>query len=141
MDRLESGDKAMKNETTIKITVAVQSNDDRTVNFEADVPVYDLRSWFERTGMALRMIYDSNGAVIVRITEPGPQKINSIKTLRAATSLGLKEAKDIVEGAANVRFADVERAKRMIAELAVMNCTGEIGLYDDKRLIDALSPL
>lgn len=131
----------MKNETTIKITVAVQSNDDRAVNFEAEVPVYDLRSWFERTGMALRMIYDSNGAVIVRITDQGPTKINAIREVRAVTNLGLKEAKEIVEGTINVRFADVEVARRMLASLAVMNCVGDIGLHDNKPVIDARLPL
>jgi len=36
-------------------------------------------------------------AVILK--EAGPKKINVIKTVRALTNLGLKEAKDLVEGA------------------------------------------
>jgi len=35
----------------------------------------------------------------VVLTEMGQQKINVIKAVRAATGLGLKEAKDLVEGA------------------------------------------
>jgi large subunit ribosomal protein L7/L12 len=35
----------------------------------------------------------------VVLKEAGPKKINVIKTVRALTSLGLKEAKDLVEGA------------------------------------------
>ena len=35
----------------------------------------------------------------VVLTEMGAQKINVIKAVRAATGLGLKEAKDLVEGA------------------------------------------
>jgi len=35
----------------------------------------------------------------VVLTEVGPNKISVIKEVRAATSLGLKEAKDLVEGA------------------------------------------
>ncbi len=35
----------------------------------------------------------------VILKEVGPKKINVIKTVRALTSLGLKEAKDLVEGA------------------------------------------
>ena len=35
----------------------------------------------------------------VILKEAGPKKINVIKTVRALTSLGLKEAKDLVEGA------------------------------------------
>ncbi len=33
------------------------------------------------------------------LKEAGPKKINVIKTVRALTNLGLKEAKDLVEGA------------------------------------------
>jgi large subunit ribosomal protein L7/L12 len=35
----------------------------------------------------------------VVLREAGPKKINVIKTVRALTNLGLKEAKDLVEGA------------------------------------------
>jgi large subunit ribosomal protein L7/L12 len=35
----------------------------------------------------------------VMLTEAGAQKINVIKEVRAITGLGLKEAKDLVEGA------------------------------------------
>jgi large subunit ribosomal protein L7/L12 len=35
----------------------------------------------------------------VILKEAGPKKINVIKTVRALTNLGLKEAKDLVEGA------------------------------------------
>jgi len=35
----------------------------------------------------------------VTLKEVGPQKINVIKVVRALTNLGLKEAKDLVEGA------------------------------------------
>lgn len=35
----------------------------------------------------------------VVLKEAGPKKINVIKTVRSLTSLGLKEAKDLVEGA------------------------------------------
>jgi large subunit ribosomal protein L7/L12 len=35
----------------------------------------------------------------VTLTEVGPNKINVIKVVREVTSLGLKEAKDLVEGA------------------------------------------
>ena len=35
----------------------------------------------------------------IMLTSAGDKKINVIKEVRAATSLGLKEAKDLVEGA------------------------------------------
>ena len=40
-------------------------------------------------------------AFTVTLTEIGPKKINVIKVVREVTSLGLKEAKDLVEGAPN----------------------------------------
>ncbi|MEE9186661.1 MAG: 50S ribosomal protein L7/L12 [Bacteroidota bacterium] len=38
----------------------------------------------------------------VVLKSPGAQKINAIKVVRAATGLGLKEAKDLVDGAPKV---------------------------------------
>ncbi|MGB9912777.1 MAG: 50S ribosomal protein L7/L12, partial [Candidatus Kapaibacteriota bacterium] len=35
----------------------------------------------------------------VELTEMGPNKLNVIKVIREITGLGLKEAKDLVEGA------------------------------------------
>ena len=42
---------------------------------------------------------EEKDAFDVVLTAAGDQKINVIKEVRAATSLGLKEAKDLVEGA------------------------------------------
>ena len=38
----------------------------------------------------------------VELTEVGPNKVNVIKVVREATGLGLKEAKDVVDGAPKV---------------------------------------
>jgi large subunit ribosomal protein L7/L12 len=45
----------------------------------------------------------------VMLTEVGPNKINVIKEVRAITGLGLKEAKDLVEGAPKEVKADVQK--------------------------------
>ena len=42
---------------------------------------------------------EEKDAFTVVLTEVGEKKINVIKVVRAATNLGLKEAKDLVEGA------------------------------------------
>ena len=57
----------------------------------------------------------------VVLKEAGPKKINVIKTVRALTNLGLKEAKDLVDGAPkNVKEgipkADAEAAKKKLEE-------------------------
>ena len=45
----------------------------------------------------------------VVLTEAGDKKINVIKEIRAITGLGLKEAKDLVEGAPKEVKADVNK--------------------------------
>ena len=57
----------------------------------------------------------------VMLTEAGDKKINVIKEVRAITGLGLKEAKDLVEGAPKEVKADVskdeaEKIKKQLEE-------------------------
>ena len=57
----------------------------------------------------------------VELTEVGPNKIKVIKVVREITGLGLKEAKDLVEGAPKVvkeqaSKADAEEMKKKIEE-------------------------
>jgi large subunit ribosomal protein L7/L12 len=57
----------------------------------------------------------------VVLTEAGANKINVIKEVRAITGLGLKEAKDLVEGApkdvkAGVSKAEAEEIKKKLTE-------------------------
>ena len=58
---------------------------------------------------------------VVKLDEVGPNKINVIQAVREVTSLGLKEAKDLVESApANVKEGvgkeDAETAKTKLEE-------------------------
>ena len=58
---------------------------------------------------------------VVKLDEVGPNKINVIQAVREVTSLGLKEAKDLVESApANVKEGvgkeDAETAKAKLEE-------------------------
>lgn len=57
----------------------------------------------------------------VELTEGGAQKINVIKVVREATGLGLKEAKDLVDGAPKpvkegISKADAEALKKKLEE-------------------------
>ncbi len=57
----------------------------------------------------------------VLLKEAGAQKINVIKVVRAATGLGLKEAKDLVDGAPKavkeaLPKADAEKLKKELEE-------------------------
>ena len=55
----------------------------------------------------------------VELTEVGPNKVKVIKVVREATGLGLKEAKDVVDGAPKVikEAASKEEADDMKAKL------------------------
>lgn len=57
----------------------------------------------------------------VILNEVGPQKINVIKVVRAVTNLGLKEAKDLVDGAPStvkegISKEDAESLKKQLEE-------------------------
>ncbi|HEY4040195.1 MAG TPA: 50S ribosomal protein L7/L12 [Burkholderiaceae bacterium] len=57
----------------------------------------------------------------VMLMEAGPNKVNVIKAVRELTSLGLKEAKDLVDGAPKpvkegVNKADAEAAKKKLED-------------------------
>ncbi len=57
----------------------------------------------------------------IELKEGGAQKINVIKVVRAATGLGLKEAKDLVDGAPKVvkeglNKADADKLKKELEE-------------------------
>ncbi|MCD6440200.1 MAG: 50S ribosomal protein L7/L12 [Candidatus Marinimicrobia bacterium] len=64
----------------------------------------------------------------VILKEIGSQKINVIKVVRAATSLGLKEAKDLVDGAPNAvkEAVSKEEAEELKKQLEEAGATVEI---------------
>jgi large subunit ribosomal protein L7/L12 len=62
---------------------------------------------------------EESSTVDVVLTEPGDKKIQVIKAVRAATGLGLKEAKAVVDSAPNAVKEGIEReeAEKLKAEL------------------------
>src|SRR5215813_429600 len=64
----------------------------------------------------------------VILTSAGAQKINVIKEVRAVTSLGLKEAKDLVEGAPKAVKEGVnkEEAEKIRKQLEAAGATVEL---------------
>jgi large subunit ribosomal protein L7/L12 len=64
---------------------------------------------------------EENTEFDLELTNAGSNKINVIKVVRAATSLGLKEAKDLVDGAPKVvkeamPKADAEKLKKELED-------------------------
>ena len=64
----------------------------------------------------------------VVLTDVGPKKINVIKTVRALTSLGLKEAKEVVEGAPSTLMEAVskEAAQDAVSKLEADGAKAEL---------------
>ena len=64
----------------------------------------------------------------VVLKDVGPEKIKVIKVVRELTGLGLKEAKDVVDGAPSTlkEAAQKEEAETMVAKLKEVGATAEI---------------
>ena len=64
----------------------------------------------------------------VVLSAAGDQKVQVIKAVRAITGLGLKEAKDMVDGAPSTIKEAVkkEEAEGMLAQLTEAGATGEL---------------
>merc|ERR1712146_203585 len=64
----------------------------------------------------------------VVLSAAGDQKVQVIKAVRAITGLGLKEAKDLVDGAPSTLKEGVkkEEAEGMLAQLTEAGATGEL---------------
>ncbi len=64
----------------------------------------------------------------VVLTAAGDQKVQVIKAVRAITGLGLKEAKDLVDGAPNTLKEAVKKAdaEEMLKQLTEAGATGEL---------------
>jgi large subunit ribosomal protein L7/L12 len=71
---------------------------------------------------------EESSTVDVILTGSGDKKIGVIKVVRAATGLGLKEAKAVVDDAPNPVKEGIERdeAEKLLAEIEEAGGTGEL---------------
>ena len=71
---------------------------------------------------------EEKSAYDVVLTAAGDKKVAVIKAVRAATDLGLKEAKDLVDGAPNTLKEGVkkEEAEEMLKQLTEAGATAEL---------------
>ena len=71
---------------------------------------------------------EEKDAFDVVLAAAGDQKVQVIKAVRAITGLGLKEAKDMVDGAPSTLEEGVkkEEAEAMLAQLTEAGATGEL---------------
>jgi large subunit ribosomal protein L7/L12 len=88
----------------------------------AAVPVAAVAAAAPAAGAAAAADEEEQTEFTVVLKEAGAQKINVIKVVRALTGLGLKEAKDLVDGAPNpvkegVNKAEAEDIKKQLEEV------------------------
>ena len=71
---------------------------------------------------------DEKSEFDVVLSAVGDQKVQVIKAVRSITGLGLKEAKDMVDGAPSTLKEGVkkEEAEEMLAQLSEAGATGEL---------------
>ena len=102
-----------------------ESNKEKVIEFISNMSVLDLANFVkeleEKFGVSAAPVAVAGAAVAaapaeektefnVILTDGGANKINVIKEVRAITSLGLKEAKDLVEGAPKPVKEGVDKA-------------------------------
>ena len=80
---------------------------------------------------------EEKDAFDVVLAAAGDQKVQVIKAVRAITGLGLKEAKDMVDGAPSTLKEGVkkEEAEEMLAKLTEAGATGELKQNNHIKLI------
>ena len=82
----------------------------------------------EEFGVSAAPVVEEKTEFDVVLTDAGASKLNVIKAVRSITGLGLKEAKDMVEGAPQTVKAGVskEEAEKVAAELKEAGATVEV---------------
>src|SRR5438093_12814544 len=91
---------ALSGMTIMEIVELTKALEDRWgVKAAAAMPMMAMPAGAAAGGAATAEPVEEKTEFTVVLKEAGPKKINVIKTVRALTNLGLKEAKDLVEGA------------------------------------------
>jgi large subunit ribosomal protein L7/L12 len=90
---------ALSNMTVMEVVELTKALEERWgVKAAAAMPMMAMPAGAAGGAAAAEPVEEKTEFTVV-LKEAGPKKINVIKTVRALTNLGLKEAKDLVEGA------------------------------------------
>ncbi|MFC1703480.1 50S ribosomal protein L7/L12 [Candidatus Omnitrophota bacterium] len=108
--------KAVETLTALQLSNLVKALEDK-FGIEAGVPM--MAAAMGAPGAGGQVAAEEKTTFTVELTEIGSNKISVIKEVRAATSLGLKEAKDLVDGAPkpvkeNVSKEEAEELKKKL---------------------------
>jgi large subunit ribosomal protein L7/L12 len=121
---------AIKNMTVLDLAELVKALEEEFGVSAAPVAVAGLGTAFggPAAGAAAGPAAEEQTQFSVNLKEIGPNKINVIKAVREVTTLGLKEAKDLVEAAPKVVKEGVskEEAEAVKEKLQAAGATAEI---------------
>ena len=106
----------------LNVEFVITANDGRTIHFKDQVAMVGLRDWFDRAGRAVSTVFSPSGPTGLICTDGGPNKIQSIKKVRELTNVGLREAKDFIEGNAKLIFKSSLDAADATSQLATFGC-------------------
>jgi hypothetical protein len=106
----------------LNIEFSITASDGRTINFKDMVSIIGLRDWFDRAGRAVSTVFSPSGPTGLICTDGGPNKIQSIKKVRELANVGLREAKDFIEGNAKLVFKSSLDAADATGQLATFGC-------------------
>ncbi|MFH1846457.1 MAG: 50S ribosomal protein L7/L12 [Candidatus Omnitrophota bacterium] len=116
--------KSIEDMSVLELSELVKALEDR-FGVSAAAPVAAIAA---APGAAGAAVAEEKSVFTVVLTEVGAKKINVIKEIRALTSLGLKEAKDLVEAAPKEVKHDVlkEEAEKIKKQLEAVGAKVEL---------------
>lgn len=109
------------NQNKLKIQFHITHSDGRELGFDGDISLFELRDWMDRTAQALLAIFTTQGHVLLMCTERGPNYINAIKQVRQESQIGLKDAKDFIEGLRPLKMKSQASAQKVITATTEAN--------------------
>ena len=109
---------AISNMTVLELSQLIKEMEDK---FGVSAAAATVAAAPAAAGAAAAPAAEEKTEFTVNLTAAGPNKVNVIKVVRAVTGLGLKEAKDLVDGAPKpvkegISKADAEALLKQITE-------------------------
>ena len=108
---------AISNMTVLELSQLIKDMEDK---FGVSAAAAAVAVAAPAAGVAAAAVEEKTEFTVV-LTNAGPNKVNTIKVVRAVTGLGLKEAKDLVDGAPkpvkeSIPKADAEALAKQLTE-------------------------
>ncbi|MBI3917942.1 MAG: 50S ribosomal protein L7/L12 [Betaproteobacteria bacterium] len=115
---------AISNMTVLELSQLIKDMEDK---FGVSAAAAAVAVAAPAAGVAAAAVEEKTEFTVV-LTNAGPNKVNTIKVVRAVTGLGLKEAKDLVDGAPKAVKESIPKAdaEALAKQLTEAGATAEI---------------